>query len=47
MIRQANMSDKVENSQKMREHLLNTLLETTPPTDAAILFLKNEVGQLW
>jgi hypothetical protein len=47
MIRKANMSDKVENSQKMREHLLNTLLETTPPTDAAILFLKNEVGQLW
>jgi hypothetical protein len=47
MIRQANMSEKVESAQKMREHLLNTLLESAPPTDAALLFLKNEVSQLW
>ncbi len=47
MIRQANMSEKVENAQKLREILLNEIIENQPPTDTGLLFLKNEVSKLW
>lgn len=47
MIRKANMSDRVENADKLREVLLNDLMEKQSPSNAALAYIKNEVGQLW
>jgi hypothetical protein len=47
MIRKANMSDRVESADKLREVLLNDLMEKQSPSNAALAYIKNEVGQLW
>ena len=47
MIRKANMSDRVENADKLREVLLNDLMEKQSPSNAALAYIKNEVGQMW
>ena len=47
MIRKANMSDRVDNADKLREVLLSDLMEKQCPSNAALAFIKNEVGQLW
>lgn len=47
MIRKANMSDRVDSADKLREVLLNDLLEKQSPSNAALAYIKNEVGQLW
>lgn len=47
MIRKANMSDRVDNADKLREVLLNDLMEKQSPSNAALAYIKNEVGQLW
>ena len=47
MIRKANMSDRVDNADKLREVLLSDLMEKQSPSNAALAFIKNEVGQLW
>lgn len=47
MIRKATMSNKVENADKLREVLLNELLEKQSPSNAALSFIKTEVAELW
>ena len=47
MIRKANMSERVDNADKLREVLLNDLMEKQSPSNAALAYIKSEVGQLW
>ena len=47
MIRKANMSDRVDNADKLREVLLSDLMEKQSPSNAALAYIKTEVGQLW
>jgi hypothetical protein len=47
MIRKATMSDRVDSTDKLREVLLNDLMEKQSPSNAALAYIKNEVGQLW
>ena len=43
IIRKSNMSERVTNADKLRETILNDLLENQPPSSLALKFLKNEV----
>ena len=47
LLRKANMSDRVDNADKLREVILNDLLEKQSPSNAALAYIKNEVGSLW
>ncbi|GAA3756405.1 hypothetical protein [Flavobacterium ginsengiterrae] len=47
MIRKTAMSDKIENADKLREAILNDLLEKQSPSNAALSFIKSEVSELW
>lgn len=47
MIRKANMSDRVDNADKLREVLLSDLMEKQSPSNAALAYIKNEVSQMW
>ncbi|MFM2370243.1 MAG: hypothetical protein RL619_2569 [Bacteroidota bacterium] len=47
MIRKANRIDRVDSADKLREVLLNDLMEKQSPSNAALAYIKNEVGQLW
>lgn len=47
MIRAANRNDRVDSADKLREVLLNDLMEKQSPSNAALAYIKNEVGQLW
>ncbi|MFE3848432.1 hypothetical protein ACFX5D_10710 [Flavobacterium sp. LB3P45] len=47
MIRKANRSDRVDSADKLREVILNDLMEKQSPSNAALAYIKNEVGQLW
>jgi len=42
-IMQTNLSEKVDSAQKLRETILNDLLESQSPSTIALSFLKNEV----
>jgi len=47
MIRLAVKSEKVVDANQLREMILSDLLEKQSPSNAALAFIKNEVGQLW
>jgi hypothetical protein len=47
MIRKANMSDKVDSANKLREAILNDLMDKQSPSNTAISYLKSEISQLW
>jgi hypothetical protein len=47
IIRKATMSDRVTSADKLREVILNDLLEKQSPSNAALAYIKNEVSQLW
>lgn len=47
MIRLAVKSEKVADANQLREVILSDLLEKTSPSNSALAFIKNEVGQLW
>ncbi len=47
MIRKANRTEGIDTVDKLRELLLNDLLEKQSPSNAALAYIKNEVGQLW
>lgn len=47
MIRLATKNDKVTDANQLREIILSDLSGKTSPSNAALAFLKNEVGQLW
>lgn len=45
MIRKANMSERVDSADKLREVILSDLMDKTTPSSAALSFLKNEVKE--
>ena len=47
MIRKANKSDRVDSADKLREVVLSDLMEKQSPSNAALAYIKNEVGQMW
>ncbi|WP_428233108.1 hypothetical protein [Flavobacterium sp.] len=47
IIRKAAMSDRVDSGDKLREVILNDLLEKQSPSNAALGYIKNEVSELW
>jgi hypothetical protein len=47
MIRMASKNEKVTNANSLRELILSDLLEKQSPSNIALAFLKNEIGQLW
>lgn len=47
MIRKANMSEKVDSANKLREIILNDLMDKQSPSNAALSYLKSEISQLW
>jgi hypothetical protein len=47
MIRKANMSEKTDTANKLREVVLTDLFDKQTPTSIAIAYLKNEVAQMW
>ena len=47
LIRQTNMSDKVDSPDKLREVILSDLVDKKAPSETGLAFLKNEVKELW
>lgn len=47
IIRKAAMSDRVDSADKLREVILNDLLEKQSPSNAALAYIKTEVSELW
>lgn len=47
MIRKANMSDKVDSANKLREVILTDLFDKQSPSSVAVAYLKNEVSEMW
>ncbi len=47
MIRKANMSDRIDSAQKLREVILQDLFDKQAPSSVGIAHLKNEVSGLW
>ncbi|MEM5565177.1 hypothetical protein WNY78_08675 [Psychroserpens sp. AS72] len=47
MIRKANLSDKVDSADKLRETILTDMAGKRAPSDAALSFIKEEVSELW
>ncbi|MBC8756276.1 hypothetical protein H2O64_16500 [Kordia sp. YSTF-M3] len=46
LIQKANLSEKTDSADKLREVVLREMLEIPSPTDAALSFIKKEVGDL-
>ena len=47
IIRKATLSDKVDSADKLREVILNDMLDKRSPSDAALSFIKEEVSEIW
>lgn len=47
LIRKAGLLEKVNSANKLREVLLTEMMEKIPPSDAALSFIKKEVGEMW
>ncbi|MBO3116483.1 hypothetical protein J4050_06975 [Winogradskyella sp. DF17] len=47
LIRKANMNEKTDSANKLREVILTELMETSAPSNAALSFIKKEVGEMW
>lgn len=47
LIRKANLSEKTDSADKLREVVLTEMMERSSPSDAAISILKEEVRELW
>ena len=47
MIRLATKNEKVSNADSLREFVISDLMEKQSPSNTALSFIKNEVGQLW
>ena len=45
MIRKANMSDRIDSADKLRETILNDLFDKATPSSAALAYIKNEVKE--
>lgn len=46
LIRQSNMSDKIDSADKLREAILNNLMDRTAPSSVALQYLRREVKGL-
>jgi hypothetical protein len=47
LIRKANMTDKTDSANKLREIILTDLMDKQPPSAAALSYIKKEVGEMW
>ena len=47
MIRTANLSERVDNANKLREVILNDLMDKQSPSNAALSYIKNEVSLMF
>lgn len=47
MIRKAALNPEIENANKLREAILNDLLDKQSPSNNALAYIKKEVGELW
>ena len=47
LIRKASLSDKTDSADKLREVILSEMMEKRAPSDAALSYIKQEVGDLW
>ncbi|MEC3907940.1 hypothetical protein VOI54_12995 [Tamlana sp. 2201CG12-4] len=47
LIRKANMLEKTDTADKLREVVLTEMMERRSPSDAALSFIKEEVSELW
>lgn len=47
LIRKAGLSDKTDSADKLREVVLSEMMEKRAPSDAALSYIKQEVGDLW
>jgi len=47
LIRKASLLPKTKTADKLREVILQEMLEKRAPTDAALAFIKKEVSELW
>ena len=47
LIRKASLLPKTDTANKLREVVLTEMMEKRAPSDAALSFIKNEVGDLW
>ena len=41
------MNDKTDSANKLREVVLTELMDRPAPSNAALSFIKDEVGELW
>ena len=47
MIRRANLSERVDSANKLREVILNDLMDKQTPSNTALAYIKNEVSMMW
>ena len=47
LIRKSNMQEKTDSANKLREVILNSLMDKHPPSHTALSFIKKEVGEIW
>jgi len=47
LIRKAGLLEKTGTADKLREVILTEMMDKRAPSDAALSFIKNEVGELW
>lgn len=47
LIRKAGLLEKTNSADKLREVVLTEMMEKRAPSDAALSFIKKEVGDLW
>lgn len=47
LIRKATLLEKTDSADKLREVILTEMLEKHAPSDAALSFIKQEVGDIW
>jgi hypothetical protein len=41
------LSERVDNANKLREVILNDLMDKQSPSNAALAYIKNEVSLMW
>ncbi len=47
LIRKSTLSEKVDSADKLREVVLTDMMDKRAPSDAALSFIKDEVGAIW
>ncbi|WP_397363110.1 hypothetical protein [Olleya sp. R77988] len=47
LIRKVGVSDKIDSSDKLREAILNEMLDKSAPSNAGLHYIKKEVGEIW